>query len=65
VQTTIEALTRQLPEEFSLFFNYCRGLKFEEKPDYAYLRKLLKDLMYRNGYEVDYQYDWVIKKNGG
>ena len=21
--------------------------------------------MYRNGYENDYMYDWVIKKNGG
>jgi hypothetical protein len=40
-------------------------LKFEEKPDYSYLRKILKDLMYRSGFECDYQYDWVIKKQGG
>jgi hypothetical protein len=54
-----------LPEEFSAYLNYCRNLKFEEKPDYNYLRKLFKDLMNRNGYECDYAYDWVIKKNGG
>jgi len=45
--------------------NYCRNLKFEEKPDYNYLRKLFKDLMHRSSFECDYQYDWVIKKNGG
>lgn len=21
--------------------------------------------MYRNGWEIDYQYDWILKKNGG
>jgi len=58
-------LTRGLPEEFSMYLNYCRNLKFEEKPDYSYLRKLFKDVMYRNNFENDYMYDWVIKKNGG
>lgn len=65
VQTTIESLTRGLPEELSAYLNYCRGLKFEEKPDYNYLRKLFKDLMHKNGFEYDFNYDWVIKKNGG
>ncbi len=65
MSTTIESLTRQLPEEFATYLNYCRNLKFEEKPDYNYLRKLFKDLMNRNGYDCDYVYDWVIKKNGG
>lgn len=64
MQTTIEQLTRQLPEEFSMYLTYCRNLKFEEKPDYNYLRKLFKDLMYRNSFENDYNYDWVLKKNG-
>ena len=64
VSTTIEALTRGIPEEFGTYLNYCRNLKFEEKPDYAYLRKIFKDLMYRSGFEYDYNYDWVLKKNG-
>jgi len=65
ISTTIEALTRGLPEEFSTYLQYCRGLKFEEKPDYNYLRKLFKDIMHKNGFEYDYNYDWVVKKNGG
>lgn len=60
--TTIEALTRGLPEEFASYLQCCRNLKFEEKPDYNYLRKLFKDLMSRNGFDNDYIYDWVIKK---
>ena len=64
VSTTIESLTRQLPEEFSSYLTYCRNLKFEEKPDYNYLRKLFKDLMNKNGFECDYIYDWTSKKSG-
>ena len=44
---------------------YCRNLKFEEKPDYNYLRKEFKDLFNKRGYEYDYVYDCNIleKKN--
>jgi len=35
-------------------------LRFDEKPDYTYLRKLLKDLFVRSGYELDYVYDWNL-----
>ena len=65
MSTTIESLTRGFAEEFSLYLNYCRNLKFEEKPDYNYCRKLFKDVMNKNNIENDYMYDWVLKKNGG
>jgi casein kinase I family protein HRR25 len=64
VATTIETLTRGLPEEFNLFLQYCRNLKFEERPDYNYMRKIFKDLMYKRGHDYDFQYDWVLKKAG-
>lgn len=38
--------------------NYCRTLKFEDKPDYKYLRKMFRDLFDRIGYSWDYCYDW-------
>jgi len=41
---------------------YCRGLKFEDRPDAQFLRKLFKDLFYRMGFEHDYIFDWMIKK---
>jgi hypothetical protein len=34
-------------------------MRFDEKPDYQYLRRLFKDAMHRNGYDYDYAYDWT------
>lgn len=38
--------------------NYCSTLKFQEKPDYKYLRKLFRDLFERVGLCWDHEYDW-------
>lgn len=56
-------LTKGLPEEFYTYLNYCRNLKFQEKPDYNYLKKLFKDLFYRSGFDYDYHYDWSHKSS--
>lgn len=58
VDTSPETLCQSLPQEFSTYLSYCRGLRFEDRPDYAYLRKLLSDLLAREGYSVDYVFDW-------
>jgi casein kinase 1/casein kinase 1 epsilon len=58
--TTIDSLCKGFPHELATFLTYCRNLKFEDKPDYGYLRNLLKDLFLKSGYEWDYQYDWNI-----
>lgn len=65
MQTTIEALTAGVPEEtsFTEYLYYCRNLRFDEKPDYQYLRRLFKEAMHRNGYEYDYIYDWVASSS--
>ena len=62
LSTSIETLTKNLPDEFGIYLNYCRSLKFEEKPDIGYLRKLFKDPFYRMGYEYDFVFDWMVKK---
>jgi len=28
-----------------MYLNYCRSLKFEDKPDYSFLRRLFRELM--------------------
>jgi hypothetical protein len=43
--------------------NYCRSLRFEDKPDYGFLRKMFKELFYREQYEWDYLYDWCLPIN--
>lgn len=50
MEIPIEVLTRKLPEEIPIFLNYIRGLIFDEKPDYKYLRKILRKLFFRKEY---------------
>ena len=62
MEVTVEKLCHGYPIEFTNYLNYCRNLKFEEKPDYDYLKNLIKGLMKKSAFENDYRYDWVIKK---
>jgi len=54
----VETLCKGLPPEFETFLNYCRNLRFEDEPDYDYLRGLFSNLFKNSGYKLDYQYDW-------
>ena len=38
----------------------CRSLRFDDKPDYAYLRRIMRELFYRKGYQSDFVFDWTI-----
>jgi len=49
--------------EFATYHNYVRSLRFEEKPDYAYLRQLIRNLFYRQGFTYDYVFDWNTLKD--
>ncbi|CAK8560354.1 unnamed protein product [Lathyrus sativus] len=62
VSTSIENLCRGYPSEFASYFHYCRSLRFDDKPDYAYLKRLLRDLFIREGFQFDYVFDWTILK---
>lgn len=48
--TAPEILCRGLPVEFCSFLKYARSLKFDETPDYSYLRSLFKGLSFKAGY---------------
>ncbi|XP_028758314.1 casein kinase 1-like protein 10 [Neltuma alba] len=60
--TPIEVLCKSYPSEFGSYFHYCRSLRFEDKPDYSYLKRLFRDLFIREGYQFDYVFDWTILK---
>jgi len=61
LDTPIEVLCGNLPSEFATYFKYCRGLRFEDRPDYSYVRRLFKDLFFREGFQYDYVFDWTIR----
>jgi len=64
VDTTPEALCQYLPIEFTVYLKYCLALGFEERPDYPYLRRVLRDLFLREGYQYDYIFDWTLARSG-
>ncbi|POI19799.1 hypothetical protein CIB84_016456 [Bambusicola thoracicus] len=50
------------PAEFAMYLNYCRGLRFEEAPDYMYLRQLFRILFRTLNHQYDYTFDWTMLK---
>ncbi|CAB0045031.1 unnamed protein product [Trichogramma brassicae] len=62
MSTPVEVLCKGFPAEFSMYLNYCRGLRFEEGPDYMYLRQLFRILFRTLNYQYDYTFDWTMLK---
>ena len=60
MSTRIEVLCKHFPCEFAMYMNYCRSLRFEDRPGYAYLRRLLKAVFFSKGYQHDFVFDWTI-----
>jgi len=60
MSTPVEILCKHFPIEFATYLNYCRAIRFDDKPDYAYLRRLFRDLFFRQGYSADYRFDWTV-----
>ena len=50
------------PAEFAMYLNYCRGLRFDEAPDYMYLRQLFRILFRTLHHQYDYTFDWTMLK---
>ena len=48
--------------EFATYLNYCRALRFDDKPDYSFLRQIFRALFHRQGYTYDYIFDWNLLK---
>ncbi len=68
IGTSLDVLCKGLPgrsvvgnwlvDEFQTMLKYCRSLKFEEDPNYIYLKGLLKDVFTRSGFQYDFEFDW-------
>ena len=60
LDTSTATLCQGFPPEIATYMNYCKNLRFEERPDYSYLKRMLKDLFFRENYQYDYIFDWTI-----
>ena len=50
-QVPLDELCSELPSLFRRYLEYCRRLRFDETPDYDYLRGLFAGFMKREGME--------------
>ena len=57
-----DILCEGLPEEIKLFVSYTKNLKFDEEPDYNYLKNLLKVIINTKNSDKDFYFD-LSKKN--
>jgi serine/threonine protein kinase len=60
--TPVERLCEGFPNEFAVYLSYSRSLRYEDRPDYNYLRTMFRDLFAREGMERDYMFDWTLKR---
>lgn len=58
---TPDTLARGLPFEFQRYLQYCKDLKFDQKPDYPLLKNLFKELYSNTPEYVDNtSLDWNL-----
>lgn len=53
-----EMLASNLPDEYRMYFDYIRSVKFDDEPDYNYLRNLFLKVLGRLGFSNDSVFDW-------
>lgn len=57
---SFQSLCRGYPTEFASYFHYCRSLRFEDKPDYAYLKRIFRDLFIREGLDISFTFPTLV-----
>ena len=63
IDIKLQELCNGLPEETIKFIQYARDMRFEDKPNYSYLRGLMRKIAIKNGLKMDYnRFDWLIPK---
>ncbi|CAD8076673.1 unnamed protein product [Paramecium sonneborni] len=60
MQILIEELCKEMPNEFSKYFEYVKKLQFKQTPDYEYLKQLMRKCASDNKIEFDYKYEWSL-----
>ena len=63
IETKLTSLCEGLPEEIIKFIQYARDMGFEDKPNYSYLRGLLRKIATKNGLKMDpNKFDWIVNE---
>lgn len=60
--TPPESLCKGFPGQLKSLLRYCRGLKFEESPNYKYIKSTLHEIAMENSFAFDNIFDWTAAK---
>ena len=60
LSVNINILCKDLPMEFSVYLKYVRNLRFDERPDYDFLKNLFIERLY-SLYTEKFYYDWTLR----
>ncbi|KAK8791096.1 hypothetical protein WA158_005727 [Blastocystis sp. Blastoise] len=61
IENSFQTLCNGLPDEFCYYFDYCRSLRFDDKPDYEYLKGLFMNCLKKENLAYDGRFDWMVK----
>ena len=59
--TPLNEMCADLPPVFEKYLRYCRGLGFEEKPDYSLCKAMWEEALFQLG-PRDYDFAWLKKR---
>lgn len=59
----VELLCKDIPTEFGMLLSYSRGLRYDERPDYNFLKGMMTNLLFDLYFE-DFIYDWTLDNPG-
>lgn len=66
ISTSTAVLCKGFPAEFRSYFDHVKSLRFDDRPDYDYLKRMFRELFFRKGYMYDQIMDWdIVMENGG
>jgi casein kinase 1 len=66
MEIQLPVLCSGLPKETIKFIQYARDMKFEDKPNYNYLRSLLKRMATKMNEKMDSsKFDWIVNEKNG
>ena len=58
----ISSYGEDIPLQILRILSYAKQLKFDEKPNYSYMRKLIRSLYIEKQFNFDNKFDWTILK---
>jgi len=62
IETQIDVLCQGFPDEFATYLQYVRSLRFQDRPDYAYLKGLFSERYAAEGFDKEEStFDWTPK----